>query len=235
MTTGMTSSDLVQLVETTRKRAGTEPLTPDAFRHAVFETRAGERKAGVCLSASARRRVAYHEAGHALLTHDLLGPDRIGHLTILPSVKGELGSLYLEHPESEEPPDRTAAKARLAMYLGGKAAEALAAPDQGASGGVESDLIEATRLAQHAITAWGMDESLPPIAFSALEPGLQVVLGPRVAERVQAWIQEAEDTARRHLELHRGRLERLAEGVLAAETLHRPDILALLTPRDPKT
>ncbi len=228
MTTGMTSSDLVQLVETIRKRAGTAPLTPDAFRQAVFETRAGERKGGVCLSDSARRRVAFHEAGHALLTHDLLGPDRIGHLTILPGVKGELGSMYLERPDSEEPPDRASAKARLAMYLAGKAAEALLNPDQGASGGVESDLIEATRLAQHAITAWGMDEGLPPVAFHALEPGLQVVLGPRIAERVQAWIQEAEDTARRHLELHRGRLERLAEGVLAAETLHRPDILTLL-------
>lgn len=228
MTTGMTSSDLVQLVETIRKRAGMAPLILDLFRQAVFETRAGERKAGACISESARRRVAFHEAGHALLTHDLLGPDRIGHLTILPGVKGELGSLYLERPEAEDVPDRAAVKARLAMYLGGKAAEALAAPDQGASGGVESDLIAATRLAQHAITAWGMDEGLPPIAFSALEPGLQVVLGPCIAERVQAWIKEAEDTARRHLELHRGRLDRLAEGVLAVETLHRPEILKLL-------
>ena len=225
MTTGMTSSDLVHLVETTRKRAGMAPLTLDLFRQAVFETRAGERKAGACISESARRRVAYHEAGHALLTHDLLGPDRIGHLTILPGMKGELGSMYLERPESEEPPDRTAVKGRLSVYLAGKAAEALFAPDQGASGGVETDLVEATRLAQHAITAWGMDEGLPPVAFAALAPGLQVVLGPRVAERVQAWIQEAEDTARQHLELHWGRLERLAEGVLAAETLHRPEIL----------
>ncbi|MDE3032681.1 MAG: AAA family ATPase [Acidobacteriota bacterium] len=228
MTTGMTSSDLVQLVETIRNRAGTAPLILDVFRQAVFETRAGERKAGGCLAESARRRVAFHEAGHALLTHDLLGPDRIGHLTILPGIKGELGSLYLERPESEEPPDRTAVKGRLAMYLAGKAAEALAAPDQGASGGVESDRIEATRLAQHAITAWGMDEGLPPVAFHALEPGLQVVLGPRIAERVQAWIQDAEDTARQHLELHWGRVARLAEGVLRAETLHRPDILKLL-------
>lgn len=232
MTTGMTSSDLVQLVETIRKQAGTAPLILDAFRQAVFESRAGERKAGVCLSESARRRVAFHEAGHALLTHDLLGPNRIAHLTILPQAQGSLGSLYLTQSEAEDVPDRAAVKARLAMYLGGKAAEALLTPEEGASGGVETDLVEATRLAQHAITAWGMDEALPPIAFSALEPGLQVVLSPRVAERVQAWIREAEDTARRHLELHRGRLERLAEGVLAAETLHRPDILKLLAPQE---
>lgn len=232
MTTGMTSSDLVQLVETIQKRAGTAPLTPDAFRQAVFETRAGERKAGVCLSESARRRVAFHEAGHAMLTHDLLGPDRIAHLTILPQAHGSLGSLYLKQSEVEDVPDRATVKARLAMYLGGKVAETLLTPEQGASGGVETDLVEATRLAQHAITAWGMDEGLPPVAFAALAPGLQVVLSPRVAEPVQAWIREAEDTARRHLELHRGRLERLAEGVLQAETLHRPEILKLLASDD---
>lgn len=73
-----------------------------------------------------------------------------------------------------------------------------------------------------------MDESLPPLAFEELSPSLQALLGSRIAERIQEWIREAEMSAREHLGRNRERLERLAEGLLRSETLHRPAILAIL-------
>ena len=112
--------------------------------------------------------------------------------------------------------------------LGGKAAETLLSPDFGASGGVEQDLAQATQLAQRAVTMWGMDDTLPPLSFGDLAPSIQNLLGHRVAERIEVWILEAEMCARHHLEKNCDRLERLAEGLLRAETLHRPEILTLL-------
>ena len=229
LTTGLSPADLLQLVETARKRAApSSRLSMEILRQVVFESRAGERKRGLQLSDANKRRVAFHESGHALLAHDLLGPDKVAHLSLMPQAKGSLGAAYLARSEDGEMFDRRVVMGHLAMFLGGKAAETLLAPDSGASGGVEQDLAEATTLAQRAVTAWGMDDTLPPLSFGDLAAPIQHHLGHRVAERIQAWILEAEACARGHLEQNRDRLERLAERLLQAETLHLPDILAIL-------
>jgi ATP-dependent Zn protease len=57
---------------------------------------------------------------------------------------------------------------------------------------------------------------------------LQNVVARQFVDRIQAWIAEAEREAVEHLGRNQNRLDCLAEGLLQAETLHRPAILALL-------
>jgi ATP-dependent Zn protease len=230
ITAGLTPSNLVNLVEDAQKIAGIAGtnLSMEHIRHAIFQARRGEINTSIHLSDDDRKRVAYHESAHALLAHDLLGPDSLAHLSVIPTTDGSLGAAYLSRPDSVGCIDRVRLKSHLTVLLGGKAAEASLYPRAGAGGGVSSDLAEATRLASQAIMAWGMDDTLPPLAVEQLPLTLQNVVARQFVDRIQAWIAEAEREAVEHLGRNQNRLDCLAEGLLQAETLHRPAILALL-------
>lgn len=230
MTAGLSPADLVHLSEEATKTAANAGLKPtiEHVRQAIFQLRRGEVDHSLHLTKEDQKRVAYHESGHALLAHDLLGPECIAHLSVIPTAAGALGAAYLAKPDSAEIVDRARLKCHLAVLLGGKAAELALYPEAGAGGGVASDLSEATRLASQAIIAWGMDDTLPPLALEGLPKALQNVVARQFVDRIQAWIMEAELEAMEHLARNRGRLNSLAERLLKAETLHRPTILEVL-------
>ena len=68
--------------------------------------------------------------------------------------------------------DRESVERQLAVFLAGRVAEELSHPE-GPSRGAESDLQEATRMAQQAIGAWGMDPEFPLLSMEALPISLQ--------------------------------------------------------------
>jgi len=179
-----------------------------------------------------KRRVAFHEAGHALVAFHLLGPDRIEHLSVIPTASGNLGmtlgTTYQRRSESVELMDRRTVEHQMAMLLAGRVAEGLSHPEAGPSQGAESDLQEATRLAQFAIGAWGLDPEFPLLSMEALPISLQHELSPQFLARIQHWIQTGEGVAKVELTRHREQLEVLALRLAEAETLHRPDLLAML-------
>jgi len=230
MTTGMSPADLTVLAEKIRKATAeiAPPLPATMVQDLILELRRGERDTGLCLDAATRRRVACHEAGHALAAFILLGPSSIDHVSVIPSASGSLGAAYQHRSEAYHLWDRDGVERRLAVLMAGRAAETLCHAAQGPSCGAEKDLHEATRLAQQAVSTWGLDAELPNLSLDALAVNLQDALAPRVLDRVENWLKAAEATARRELAKHQGTLDHLTQALLEKETLHRMDLLKLL-------
>ena len=128
-------------------------------------------------------------------------------------------------------------KARLAMMMGGRAADRLMYGQP--FSGHESDLKQATKLARYMVTHWGMSDRLGPIAFRVGEE--HVFLGKEIQEQrdfsegtatiideeVQRILREADDHAYKLIEAHRDKMERLVEALLQREELLRDEIDAI--------
>ena len=134
-------------------------------------------------------------------------------------------------------------KARLAVAMGGRAAERLMYNQPYA--GVEMDLKQATRLARYMVTHWGMSEKLGPMSFRIGEE--HVFLGkelqePRdfseetahlIDEEVRKLLLEADESAFKIIEMHRPKMEHLVELLLQKEELLVEDLEAILGKKAP--
>lgn len=230
MSTGLSPADLVEAFGKARKQAlrEGESLSLTHLRSAIFERRRGETDGGRRLDVNTKRRVAVHEAGHAVVAFHLRGPDSVEHLSVIPAASGSLGTTYSHRSEGVELMDRRAIGQRLAILLAGRVAEAILYPDTGPSCGVESDMKEATQLAQLAIGAWGLDPEFPLLSLETLPIAMQHALSAQCLERIQHWLRVAEQMAQAELTRHQAHLEALALRLAEAEVLHRPDLLELL-------
>lgn len=235
MTTGLSPADLVQLAERLKQAVlgPSDSLSSAKLTEAMFAFRRGEVDVSRQLTHAAKRRVACHEAGHALLAYHLLGPGAVEHLSLIPTATGNLGAAYLHRSESLNLPDADYIRRRLAVLMGGRVAEALSYPGCGPSCGAENDIKEATSIAQLAVGTWGLDPDFPMVSIDALSPSLQQALAPKLLERIQEWLRAAEARALEELTRHQASLELLIQNLITAETLHRSDILSILTQADP--
>jgi len=229
LTSGFTQADLVHLVEQVLKRVE-DPSCPAIghLRRVVLEKRSGPRNTSIRLSEEGRRRVALHEAGHALVAWRLLGPDQVRHLSLVPGADGQLGAAFNRGIASTDI-GRESVRNALALLLGGRVAETACYPDAGATCGCESDLKAATELAQLAVGQWGLDSSFPLISVTGLPEDLRSSLAKDVIERIRYWIKEGEERATGIILAEMDRLQALADLLLEKETLHRPEIQSVLS------
>jgi len=233
LTAGMTPADLSHLVEAARKLSAKHklPVSLEHLREAHLEACQGG--TAPRMDMPFRSQLAYHEAGHAVLAYHLFGADRVEHISLLPGATGSLAAAYLRPVEGPELMDRSWVARRLAVNLGGRAAERLVFGDEAISAGAAQDLAHASSLAEQAIGQWGLDPDSIPLSTLGLSPALQDRLGTLLLERITAWIREAEAQALSKIREHRGDLDRLAAALQAKEILHQPEILALLSGTGP--
>jgi cell division protease FtsH len=236
---GMTGADLRNLTNeaaliATRENKG--KIDRKDFALAADRVLIGPKRDEV-LSPEDKRKTAYHEAGHALVTWLVPGSDRPLKVSIIP--RGQTLGMNVSVPEEERyHHGMDYFKARLVMMMGGRAADRLIYSQPYA--GEEMDLKQATRLARYMVTHWGMSDRLGPMSFRIGEE--HVFLGkeiqePRdfsegtaaiIDEEVQRILREAEQRAYELLEGHRADLDRLAEALLQREELQREEIDQLL-------
>lgn len=200
-------------------RCGRRHLSMADFDAALDRVLAGQTGRPHLLSESERRLVAVHEAGHALVGW-ILGQGAIEKITLL-SRSQALGYV-LQVPEEQALQTRAYLHARIAVLLGGRAAEELVSGDF--TTGAADDLRKATSIAEQMVTEFGMGERRPHQVIR--EQAL--VLSGDVASEVTRIIGEAWERARSLVARNRGALERLASVLLERETLTRPDVEALL-------
>jgi cell division protease FtsH len=240
---GMTGADLRNLTNEAAllaTREGKAKIDRHDFHRAADRVLIGPKREEV-LTPEDKRKTAYHEAGHALVTWLEPGCDRPFKVSIIP--RGQSLGINLSVPEEERyHHGMDYFKARLVMTMGGRAADRLVYGQPYA--GAEMDLKQATRLARYMVTHWGMSERLGPMSFRIGEE--HVFLGkeiqePRdfsegtaevIDEEVQRMLREADQRAYELLEKHRADLDRLAEALLQREELQRDEIDQLLRESD---
>jgi cell division protease FtsH len=191
LTTGFTGADIANLVNeaaivATRRNAGFINL--DDFTAAIERIVAGLEKKSRVLNDEERRRVAYHEMGHALVASSLPGVDPVQKVSIVPRGVGALGYTMQRPTEDRFLLNESDLKNRIAVLMGGRAAEQLIFQGE-VSTGAADDLQRATEIAFEMVTRYGMDKKVGQRTYV---PKRQQFLAAPQADRVDA----AEATAR---------------------------------------
>jgi len=129
------------------------------FVEAIERIVAGTEKKSRVLNEQERRRVAYHEMGHALVAASLPGIDPVQKVSIIPRGVGALGYTIQRPTEDRFLLDRINLENRIAVLMGGRAAEQLVF-DGDISTGAADDLQRATEIALEMVTRFGMDAKI---------------------------------------------------------------------------
>src|SRR6266516_3425633 len=161
LTTGMSGADLANLVNEAAlcaARRNLERITSACFEEALARVLLGAQRP-IVLSETERRIIAFHEAGHALVAYHLPGADRVNGVTILPRGQS-LGVTQFVAEEDRYNYSRESLMVRLAVGLGGRAAEELTFGPDRVTTGAENDFQVVTGLARKMVTRWGMSEQV---------------------------------------------------------------------------
>jgi cell division protease FtsH len=246
LTPGFTGADLANLVNeaalvATRRNAADVGL--EDFTAAIERIVAGLEKRNRILNPQERRTIAVHEMGHALVSMALPGLDVVHKVSIIPRGIGALGYTIQRPTEDRFLMSRVELENKMAMLLGGRAAEMLLIGH--ASTGAADDLAKATDIARSMVMRYGMDDTVGQVALEnqpspflgPLPEGLD--LGHRQYSQetareidcaVRALIDAAFKRATVLLTERRGVLEEGSQRLLARETLAEEDILQLVRP-----
>lgn len=236
---GMTGADLRNLANEAAliaTRQNKSKIDRRDFEAAADRVMIGNKREEL-LNEDEKRRTAYHEAGHALVTWHQPGADRPHKVSIIP--RGQALGVNVTIPEEDRyHHGQDFFFARLVATMGGRAADKLVY-DQIYSGS-ESDLKSATRIARMMVAQWGMSEKLGPVAYRVGEE--HVFLGKEIQQardfsegtaqliddEVRELLRRAEQQAFEILKNNRRQLDLLVEALLQREELTRDEIDELL-------
>jgi cell division protease FtsH len=237
-TAGLVGAELRNLVNEAAllaARKDRDAVTKDDFYDAMERIILGaERK--LVMSAEDRKRVAYHESGHALLGLLVPEADPVHKVTIVPRGQA-LGATYQLPVDDRHNYGERYLRGRIIGALGGRAAEELVF--DAVSTGAENDLRQATQIARQMVTRWGMSDKVGLIYVARGDDGflgegvfmpemgreISDELASLVDDETRRIIDECYATAQQTLEQQQERLAALAEALLKQESLDESQIL----------
>jgi cell division protease FtsH len=147
-------------------RRGAQAVALTDFTASIERIVAGLEKRSRVLGQEERRRVAYHEMGHALVAASLPSVDPVHKVSIIPRGVGALGYTMQRPTEDRFVLARHDLANRIAVLMGGRASEALIF-DGEVSTGAADDLQRATEIALQMVTRFGMDQTVGQRTYSA--------------------------------------------------------------------
>ena len=240
ITVGMSGADLANLCNEAALTAARENhpvVMMNDFEVALDKIVLGAARP-LAMDEASRRVIAYHEAGHAVTAWFTPEADPVHKVTIIPHGLA-LGVTEQAPVEDQYNYGRGYLLARLAVMMGGRAAEELAIGE--ITTGAENDLIQATRLARRMVTRWAMtDFGLMALDLDEQQPflGYEIAQGrsfseetaARVDEQVQKLLDERYAYTRGCLEEHRAALDGMVAELMAHETVTQEALEQILGP-----
>jgi cell division protease FtsH len=242
VTPGFVGADIENMVNEgaiLAARRGKKSIGQDEFQEAIERVIAGPERKSRLISEEEKRIIAYHEAGHAVVTNALPEADPVHKISI--TARGQAGGYTLVLPEQ----DRTlmAKKKILADMiglLGGRAAEELVFND--ITSGASNDIERVTRLARQMVTRLGMSDLMGTVVYGKKEE--MIFLGREISEQrdyseavaeqidteVRRIINDAHEQAKNILAQYRDKLDAVAEKLLEVETLSREEFEKIFPP-----
>ena len=246
-TAGFTGADLANLLNEAAllaARQHSQFITAAHLHEAMLKVIAGPEKKSRVVTDHARRLTAYHEAGHAVVIHQLPTQDPVHQITIIP--RGPAGGMTISLPtEDKAYLSKKELEERIAVCLGGRVAEELVLRD--VSTGASSDIQKASELARAMVTKSAMSEKLGAIAYGSESD--EIFLGRSMAQartyseevaaqidqEVKNIIEQAHARCRDILTQHRHELDITARYLLDHETMDAQTFDHVFTqPDDPE-
>jgi len=198
-----------------------------------------ERKSRL-LSDKEKEITAYHEAGHALVTHYLPHTDPVQKISIV--ARGQAGGYTLKMPgQDKHLQSKQEFIEEIAVLLGGYSTEKIVYNE--VTTGATSDLRQATSLARRLVTDYGMSDKLGPRTFGEKEE--MIFLGREIHEQrdysekvaeeidqeINNFIHQARLMAEEIINNHRQELEALAHELIAKETVEKDTFETMVGPK----
>ena len=162
ITPGFVGADLANLLNEAAilaARRSSDTIKMEDLDEAVDKIGMGLGQKGKIIKPEEKRLLAYHEAGHAVMTELTPGADPVHKVTIIP--RGDAGGFMMPLPEEKLVTTSREMLAEIKVLFGGRAAEDLVLDD--ISTGAYSDIKRATRLARAYVESVGMSKKLGPV------------------------------------------------------------------------
>ncbi|HIC95403.1 TPA: AAA family ATPase, partial [Candidatus Bipolaricaulota bacterium] len=208
------------------------------FEDAIDRVIAGVERKSHIISEEEKVRIAYHEAGHALVSKLIPKADPVHRISIIP--RGQALGYVLQLPlEDKYLFSKEELLDRLTSILGGRAAEELVFDE--ITTGAQDDLEKATEVAKKMVVSYGMSERVGPINLGRdngnVFLGEDLILNRDHSEKMSALVdeeikrilEECYERAKRLLQENRAALKRIAEELLKVEVLEGKRLDELLT------
>jgi cell division protease FtsH len=244
-TPGLSGADLANIVNEAAllaARKNRESVTMEDLEEAKDKVMMGPERKSLALSDDEKQRIAYHEAGHALVASLIDEADPLHKVTIVPRGRA-LGMTSQLPVDDRHNWSRSMLMAEIAVFLGGRAAEKIIFNDL--TTGAKADIDKASNIARKMICEWGMSESLGPLSYGPKEE--QIFLGREIAQHrdyseqtaelidreVRRIVDEAGERAETLIAGNVDNLKDLANALLDKEILDREEIDRILDGRRP--
>jgi cell division protease FtsH len=237
-TSGFSGADLASVVNEAALLAARRNLTAISqalLSEAVERISIGPERRTHLLTPADKEIVAYHEAGHALVSAVVNEQDRVTKISIVARGRSGGHTGYIQQ-EERRIATRAQLSARLRSIMGGHAAEHLVFGE--VSTGNENDLERATALARRMTTELGMSDLVGPVSMSMNVPRLMgdpeffMQYSPELAATIDGEVRKLLDGAVQEaivvLEQKRATLDKIAKRLLETETLEGDELDALL-------
>jgi cell division protease FtsH len=243
-TPGFAGADLANVVNEAAllaARRNKNHVTRYEFEEAIERVVAGLEKKSRRINEREKEIVAFHEAGHALVSWMLPYADRVSKVSIIPRGLGALGYTLQLPLEDRYLLTRSELRDRMAGLMGGRVAEeeVFGEPSTGAS----NDLQHATGVARMMVRDYGMSAALGPVSLG--EQGAPSFLGLKGLEQrpysdqtalevdreVQSIVLKAQERAREIVRGNRDKLDMMAARLLTAEVVEEEEIQRLWGPK----
>mgnify|MGYP002735826861 FL=1 len=233
-TVGFTGADLENLLNEAALLSAREKrpfIRMDVIHEAMLKVIAGPEKKSRVVPPHAKKLTAYHEAGHAVVIHELKTQDPVHQITIIP--RGPAGGLTISLPEEDRMyQSRKELQERICTCLGGRVAEELVLGD--ISTGASNDLQTATSIARSMVMKYGMSDRLGAISY---DNDQEVFIGRSMSqarayseeiaglidEEIKALLDTAYARCRQILSENMAALKRTAQYLLEFETMSADD------------
>ena len=240
-TAGFTGADLENLLNEAAllaARANQRFITMSDLHEAMMKVIAGPEKKSRVVTPLAKRLTAYHEAGHAVVIHELPTQDPVHQITIIP--RGPAGGMTISLPQEDRAyQSKAELEEHIAVCLGGRVAEQLVLGD--ISTGAPNDIQKASSIARAMVTKYGMSEKLGTIAYG--NESDEVFIGRTMAqarsysedvaglidEEVKSIVDRAYARCEEILTRCRPQLELTAQYLLAHETMSGAEFAKVFT------
>ena len=240
-TPGFSGADLANLVNEAAlgaTRRGADFIEQSDFLAAYDKIVLGDPRE-TKLDPHEKKRVAVHEAGHAVVAHFTKDSEPLERVTIIP--RGMALGVTQQTPGADRHiMTRAELSARLVMWMGGYAAESVVFGD--VSSGAANDLQKATDIAFKMVAHFGMSERVGPVYHEhrtehpflgqrlAIEGGTSDATVHVIEEETRTFLSEAVERAKLLIGERRAELDRMVDALLEDETLDRDRIVALFDP-----
>ncbi|MBR1618816.1 ATP-dependent zinc metalloprotease FtsH [bacterium] len=241
-TPGFTGADLQNLLNESAllaARKNKDKISMEDVDVSIDRVIAGVEKKSRVLTDKDKELTSYHEVGHALIDKLLPDANELHKVSIIPRGMA-LGVTWTRPKDESVHVSKAKLLAKIAVSLGGRAAEEIVYGKNEISTGASQDLINVTDIARKMVTAWGMSDKLGPMAygknqenvFMGRDFGHQRDYSEQIAyeidEEIKNIVEERYELAKRLLTENRDMLEAISKELLDKETIDEQEFAQIM-------